>query len=164
LKPLIDEIEVSPHKVTTRGENLYHVMIRAVANGEPPADVIAVFREECKQRWGDQERGRKEAEDKKKPDRPNCAPPIIISSSAAEQLADTFADSKSALLKYVMIRYRVYPRQVNSDDMNPAQLASSLDLPAIADYFTKITSKQESLKRLIGTLPDTIFREVVYFL
>ena len=52
---LISEIEISPHKITNKGENVYHYIIRAVAASPPSEEDIADVKSSCQEKWLAQE-------------------------------------------------------------------------------------------------------------
>ena len=164
LQYLLEELEISPNRITNSGDGLYHTIIRSINANPPTAEDWADLKEACVTKWNDVERVANEQEAVKQLEREGCTAPQSLSMSASETTLDIFGDPKMTPFKFFGTRYRVYPRTENSSGLTPEQLATSLGMTEIVQWFENHTTKEESLKRLIRYMPDSIFRELIYYL
>ena len=100
LQFLLEELEISPNRITNTGDGLYHTMIKAMNSHPPTADDFAGLKETCSTKWNEVERVANEQEAVKQLEREGCTAPASLSMTAAETTQDIFGDPKMTPFKF----------------------------------------------------------------
>jgi len=158
---ILREIKVSPHKLTEKGESIYHSIARGIKVKSPSERDYEHIQRLNRENWL-KERQKKEArlEELKQQNPQLQVPSDLVLGSVSENESSIFGDPKLFLPKYIMFKYHVVLRTQSKEGKDPAQLAEELELYDLAEFYREQMTPHMVKQRIIKSLNENLFREI----
>ncbi len=82
VKFLLEEIEISPHRLLNNGDGIYHTILRSLRSHPPAQESFTELRTVNEMKWREVENQVKEQNDRKQMEREGCQMPESVNHNA----------------------------------------------------------------------------------
>ncbi|CAG9315025.1 unnamed protein product [Blepharisma stoltei] len=159
---LLRDLHISPHKLTEDGESIFHSIARGLKVREATDQDFAEVRELNLKYWQEEkERGLKKIEERKAAHPDLKAPENLVLKNVEKEDENLFGNPNLTVAKYILRKYHVVLKHNNSMGHSPADLAESLQIQDLAEYYRLELTPHMIRRRLIAGLNENLFREIV---
>ena len=156
---------VSPHAIDGNGESIFHLIPRGLKVRRPTMADFEEVRAENIAVWRSEEEREMQKIQESLKSHPDLKPPYDLLVKKTENLErEMFGNLDIFLAKYILMRYHVVLKRLNTEGHTPDEVARTLQEPELAEYYSENIKPYMIKRRLIQGLNENLVRDIANFL